>query len=182
MSEIGLSDIAQANAYLDSYIKELADRLNHLEGAMQNQGGEIVYPPPHHEGQISRRASNDYSPPPHAEGPPRKRTYSSISGDFNAAYSSQRPSGPWPETPRHVGQPPSYAPNMMGEQPQSSYRPLYSPNGLAPQAQWRNAPDTTSRGSFLEGVQNDASFPENKLEWDDQVADEYVFIVLFEET
>lgn len=158
-----------------SYIKELADRLNHLEGAMQNQSGEALHYPPHAEGGGSRRASNDYSPPPpHLEGqPPRKRTYSSISQDFAPGYQSQRQSGQWQalETPRHHAAP--AAPyGQANVAPESSYRPLYSPNGLAPQPQWRNAPPEAGRGSFDGIPAAEGAHADHKLEWDEYIAEE----------
>ncbi|KFY32141.1 hypothetical protein V493_00475 [Pseudogymnoascus sp. VKM F-4281 (FW-2241)] len=158
------------------YIKELADRLNHLEGAMQNQSGEPMhYPPPHAEGGGSRRASQDYTPPPpHSEGQPRKRAYSSISQDFGPGYQSQRQSGQWqaPETPRHHGAPAaSYG--QANAAPESSYRPLYSPNGLAPQPQWRNAPPEAGRGSFEGLPPVEGAHADHKLEWDEYISDDY---------
>lgn len=156
----------------NSYIKELADRLNHLEGAIQNQAGDAMHYP-HPEVEMPRRASNDYSPPPHMEGQPRKRTYSSISQDFGPGYQSQRQSGQWQqaENPRHLPQPPGPY-GQVNVAPEPLYRPLYSPNGLAPQPQWRNAPPDASRGSFEGVAQVDAAYGDPKFEWDDYIADE----------
>ena len=158
-----------------SYIKELADRLNHLEGAIQSQSGEALHYPPHPETGASRRASNDYSPPPHLEGQPRKRTYSSISQDFGTGYQSQRQSGQWQplDASRHHP-PPSGTYGQANVASESSYRPLYSPNGLAPQPQWRNAPPETGRTSF-DGLQSaEGIHGDHKPEWDEYIADEYV--------
>lgn len=157
-----------------SYIKELADRLNHLEGAMQSQSGEALHYPPHPEGGGSRRPSHDYSPPPpHAEGQPRKRTYSSISQDFGSGYQPQRQSGQWqgPETPRHHGA--SAAPyGQANAAPDASYRPAYSPNAMAPQSQWKNPPPEASRGSFDGVAAVEGAYADHKLEWDDYISDE----------
>ncbi|OBT66952.1 hypothetical protein VE03_04138 [Pseudogymnoascus sp. 23342-1-I1] len=160
------------------YIKELADRLNHLEGAMQNQaGGEAMNYPPHTEGGGSRRASNDYSPPPpHVEGQAtRKRAYSTMSQDFVSGYQPQRQSGQWqaPETPRNHAAPatPYGQANAATE---SSYRPpLYSPNGLAPQPQWRNGPPEAGRGSFDGLPPAEGAHADHKLEWDEYIAEDY---------
>jgi hypothetical protein len=54
---------------VDSYIKELADRLNLLEGAVQT--GEVYDGPP------------NMSPIASASGNSRKRTYSAASPDMN---------------------------------------------------------------------------------------------------
>ncbi|OBT77570.1 hypothetical protein VF21_04629 [Pseudogymnoascus sp. 05NY08] len=156
------------------YIKELADRLNHLEGAMQNQSGDALHYPPHVEGGGSRRASHDYSPPPpHPEG--RKRTYSSISQEFGPGYQSQRQSGQWQalDTPRHHGAP-AAAYGQANVAAESSYRPpLYSPNGLAPQPQWRNAPAEAGRASFDGLAAGEGAHADHKLEWDEYISEEY---------
>ncbi|OBT97827.1 transcriptional activator [Pseudogymnoascus verrucosus] len=158
------------------YIKELADRLNHLEGAMQNQSGEALHYPPHVEGAGSRRASHDYSPPPpHTEGQPRKRAYSSISQDFTSGYQSQRQSGQWQalDTPRHHGAPATTY-GQANAAAESSYRaPLYSPNGLAPQPQWRNAPPEAGRASFDGLPAGEGAHGDHKLEWDEYISEEY---------
>jgi hypothetical protein len=160
----------------DSYIKELADRLNHLEGAMQNQSGEALHYPPHVEGGGSRRASHDYSPPPpHTEGQPRKRAYSSISQDFTSGYQSQRQSGQWQalDTPRHHGAPATTY-GQANAAAESSYRaPLYSPNGLAPQPQWRNAPPEAGRASFDGLPAGEGAHADHKPEWDEYISEEY---------
>jgi Fungal Zn(2)-Cys(6) binuclear cluster domain len=157
------------------YIKELADRLNNLEGAIQ--AGEIPqYPPMHHEGG-SRPASNEYSPPPNLDSSqPRKRTFSSISNEFSPAYQPQRPSATWTpsETPRHLP-PPSSAYQMSqpagGEQGQAAFRTHYSPNGLAPQAVWSSAPETPLRAgaSFGAAGQVDQNYSDHKIDWDDNL-------------
>jgi hypothetical protein len=156
------------------YIKELADRLNTLEGAMQAGEMPQFTPLQHHEGG-SRRGSNEYSPTPGIEGAQqRKRTFSSISNEFSSpAYQPQRPSIGWSsaEAPRHLPPPATYQMPVSGEQPQASFRTHYSPNGLAPQAVWSNAPDTAQRagGSFGSMVQAEQSYPDHKVEWDDNL-------------
>lgn len=156
------------------YIKELADRLNTLEGAMQAGEMPQFTPLQHHEGG-SRRGSNEYSPTPGIEGAQqRKRTFSSISNEFSSpAYQPQRPSIGWSsaEAPRHLPPPATYQMAVSGEQPQASFRTHYSPNGLAPQAVWSNAPDTAQRagGSFGSMGQAEQSYPDHKVEWDDNL-------------
>jgi hypothetical protein len=150
--------------YLYSYIKELADRLNTLEGAMQ--AGEIPqFTSLHHEGG-SRPGSNEYSPPPNMDQ--RKRTFSSISNEFSSpAYQAQRPSVGWSSAEASRQLPP---PNYSGDQAQSGFRTHYSPNGLAPQAVWSNAPDTLrTNASFGSMGQADQSYPDHKVDWDDSL-------------
>lgn len=80
-----------------SYIKELAERLNTLEGAVQaGQLGENGQYPPRLESPHGR-ASEEYSPQD------RKRDYSSISGDYGTPlpYHNQRvSSGGWVQPER----------------------------------------------------------------------------------
>ena len=116
---------------------------------MHNQatGDQIHYPPPPNADMgMSRRPSQDFSPPPQMDGQPgtgRKRTHSSISQEFGTPgfgpHVSQRQSGQWSqfETPRHA------PPQPFAQGPADPYRPIpsYSPNGLAPQAQFPNARD-----------------------------------------
>jgi hypothetical protein len=144
---------------------------------MQNQSGEALHYPPHVEGGGSRRASHDYSPPPpHTEG--RKRTYSSISQDFGSGYQSQRQSGQWQalDTPRHGAAAATYG--QANATAESSYRPpLYSPNGLAPQPQWRNAPPEAGRSSFDGLPSAEGAHADHKLEWDEYISEEYYKII-----
>jgi hypothetical protein len=138
------------------YIKELADRLNHLEGALSQQaaGEPLAYPAPTAE----MRTSHEYSPPPQMDSQARKRTYSSISQDFNSPYPSQRQSGQWFETPQQP----------RSAYPQDHRPPLYPPNGLAPQPQWRDAPPET-RLAFELGEE----YAGQRVDWDDFIAEEY---------
>lgn len=139
-----------------SYIKELADRLNTLEGAIHHGGDMSV--PTQFLGQSNdglHRESDEFSPPPNPEGSQRKRTHSSISGDFNSPYPNQRPPSAWPppqDQPRQFPQS-SYA------APQSGHGPLFrdpdyssTPNGLPPTPQWRNSPELHRQSSSFEGV------------------------------
>ncbi|KAI9736562.1 MAG: Glucose-responsive transcription factor [Claussenomyces sp. TS43310] len=162
------------------YIKELADRLNTLEGAMQ--AGEIPqFTGLHHDG-TPRRASDEYTPPP----PPieateaRKRTYSSISNEFASGYQPQRPTAGWPATDASR-QPPHPTSGYQGttqispDQTKSPYRSQYSPNGMAPQPMWRNGPETARRAStsFDSMPPPDHNNLEPKVEWDDSLVEGY---------
>jgi hypothetical protein len=138
------------------------------------QAGEIPQftPLQHHEGG-SRRGSHEYSPTPGIEGAQqRKRTFSSISNEFSSpAYQPQRPPvGGWSsaEAPRHLPPPSSYQLPASGEQAQASFRTHYSPNGLAPQAIWTNAPDTAQRTATSFG-HAEPNYPDHKVDWDDNL-------------
>jgi hypothetical protein len=168
------------NDHICRYIKELADRLNTLEGAMQS--GEIPqFGPLHHE-SASRRGSNEYSPPPNIDvsQQQRKRTFSTISSDFSPLYQPQRPSVGWapPEPSRHLPPPASVyqiSPPVSAEQNQTLFRPThYSPNGLAPQPTWRKSSDSAIRPSSFEPIaQAEQMQADPNVEWDDSIIDGY---------
>lgn len=155
------------------YIKELADRLNHLEGAIQNShGGEpIQYPQPNAD--LSRRQSQDFSPPPTLDGTPsigRKRGYSSVAQEFGtpgyAQQTPQRQSGQWSQMdmPRHT-------PQQFTHAAPEPYRAIFSPNGLAPQAQF---PVGRPANMSLDGNFNlDGLNLNDRLDIDDAVVEEY---------
>ena len=75
------------------------------------------------------------------------------------------------EAPRHLPPPATYQIPASGETAQASFRTHYSPNGLAPQAVWSNAPDTTQRtaSSFGSIGQAEQSYPDHKVDWDDNL-------------
>lgn len=129
-------------------------------------------PQQHHE-SLSRHGSHEYSPPP-LDAAQRKRTYSTISNEFSTpAYQSQRLPPGWAE-PRHLPPPQSGyqgSPSVTNEQTQSAYRPVYSPNGLAPQPAWRTEPDLALRpnASVESAIQENHAEP--KLEWSDAIID-----------
>lgn len=131
------------------------------------------YLPHHGESPMQRRPSDEYSPPPHGEST-RKRTYSSVSGEFNTPYMPQRAQGPWtaPEVPRHLPPPNAFSP------PQSNAvfrEPNYSPNGIQPIPQWRNPPDIPHRQSVSFENISEEVVREHPLELDDAVFDGYAF-------
>lgn len=79
------------------YIKELADRLHTLEGAMHS--GEIVQQYiPQSENPILRRDSGDFSPPQNSDGISRKRRMSTVT-DFGP-YLVQQPLAAWNQQPQ----------------------------------------------------------------------------------
>lgn len=137
---------------------------------------------PHHDSPLQRRGSGEFSPPPNNEISPRKRTYSSISGDFSTPYQPQRPSvGSWPtqETPRHLPHPSSAfaTPPTAPAAPHVFREPNYSPNGLQPLPQWRNAPEPPPRqnSSFDSISQAEHGHSDHAVDWDESVVDRYVY-------
>lgn len=162
------------------YIKELADRLNTLEGVVQASEMPLQQQyMPNHESPLQRRASDDFSPPPNNEGSPRKRTYSTISGEFGTPYQQQRPPvGAWSSQeplPRHLPHPsPGFSTPQTAPPAQNMFRePNYSPNGLHPLPQWRNAPEPPRQpsGSFDSAAQAEHGPSEHVVEWNESLAD-----------
>ena len=142
------------------------------------QAGEIPVPQylPHHDSPMQRRASDEFSPPPNAENLQRKRTYSSMSGDFGTPYQPPRPMSGWAsqEPPRHLSHhsstfaTPQTAPGVA----QMFREPNYSPNGLQPGSQWRNPPEPPRQQGSYEGILQGAPNQTDKVaEWDDDVVD-----------
>ncbi|TVY37603.1 putative transcriptional regulatory protein [Lachnellula occidentalis] len=158
------------------YIKELAERLNHLEGAISHNDMSAV---PNqfigHPNDPMRRPSDEFSPTPNADGVQRKRTHSSISGDFNSPYQNQRPPSwaqPQQEHARQFSQQsPAYATPQSGPM---FREPNYSPNGLAPTPQWRNAPDLQRQSNSFENVVSlEQGQVDQSLELTDTIIDQY---------
>lgn len=152
------------------YIKELADRLNNLESSMQS--GEIQYAPLQHDG-TPPQGQEEYSPPPNGGPSARKRTYSTISNDFNTSLQNHRPSVNWTsqEQQRHIPPGTTYPANP--DQSQIGYRPQYSPNGMAPQPIWADGPDSARRpsASFEGYTHANNNHIESRLEWNDALMD-----------
>ena len=126
-----------------------------------------------HPNDSMRRPSDEFSPPPNADGVQRKRTHSSMSGDFNSPYQNQRPPSwaqPQQEHARGFShQSPAYA----TPQPGPTFRePNYSPNGLAPTPQWRNAPDLRQSNAFENVVSLEQGQVDQSLELTDIIIDQ----------
>ncbi|KAI1827381.1 hypothetical protein F4861DRAFT_407102 [Xylaria intraflava] len=127
------SRIPQKRGPSKGYIKELADRINHIEGKLASEGNidaltEILG---------SRRESSDvFSPPAQHDESSRKRPYSNISGAELSTPNSLR-QGNWGSEPRPI-QPHQTPPNGAKTTP-------YSANGLAPQPLTRLDVETPSR-------------------------------------
>ncbi|PBP27742.1 C6 finger domain-containing protein [Diplocarpon rosae] len=159
------------------YIKELADRLATIEGAVHGTdiGQQYI---PHHESLQQPRASQEYSPPL-TSAPLGKRTYSAISasgGDFGSPVLAQSSLSQWNQqesqrnTPQQAS---SFAQPLTG---QHMFRePNYSPNGLQPSPQWRNAPETPRR---LPNVfETSAPDSGHSPEWNEPIVDEYYVVI-----
>lgn len=146
------------------YIKDLADRLIQLEGAMQGQASDV----PH--GNVSPRETREYSLPPSAEQP-RKRTYSSISNDLNT-YQPQRPASNWPplESSRNTAFNDS---SLTGDSNSQAYPPRVLVGAMAPQPALTNGPDVVSQpnGSFDGMTHSEPNHTEHQLDWNDSIAE-----------
>lgn len=128
------SRIPQKRGPSKGYIKELADRIHHIEGKLANEGS--IDPLTELLGGGRRESSDIFSPSGDHDDGSRKRPYSSISGaDFGTPNVSRQ--GTLNAEPRPI-QP--YQTPAGG--PKGS---AYSANGLAPQPLARSDADTPSR-------------------------------------
>ncbi|KAI0009162.1 hypothetical protein F4779DRAFT_384393 [Xylariaceae sp. FL0662B] len=128
------SRIPQKRGPSKGYIKELADRIHHIEGKLASEGGNVDTLTELLSG--ARRDSADIFPP---SGPTeensRKRPYSSISGaEFGTPTSSRQAT--WSSEPRPI---------QPYQTPSGGSRPSYSANGLAPQPLSKPDSGTPSR-------------------------------------
>ncbi|QSZ35944.1 hypothetical protein DSL72_007066 [Monilinia vaccinii-corymbosi] len=130
------------------YIKELADRINSLEGQVQGSGGGggggsgIPQHYQHPQEDLQRRpsCSEDFSPTPNPEQITRKRDYSSISGagEFVSPYQQQRSASNWiPQEPQAR----SSISNSSYPTSVPTREQNYSPSMMVSQQKWLNAPD-----------------------------------------
>ncbi|TAQ89346.1 hypothetical protein B7494_g2339 [Chlorociboria aeruginascens] len=160
------------------YIKELADRLNTLEGAMQASDIPVGQYVQHHDGLPQRRSSDDASPPKDTENPQRKRTHSSVSGETFPPYQPQRTATTWnsQELPRHLPHPSQSASATS----QTFREPNYSPNSIQPAPQWKKVPEILRRqsSSYDSTTQGDPSYiAEQTPEWDEAIINSYYSII-----
>ncbi|KAI1101265.1 hypothetical protein F4804DRAFT_16282 [Jackrogersella minutella] len=130
------SRIPQKRGPSKGYIKELADRIHHIEGKLGGNNAD--------RGNLdglelltgTRRDSMDiFSPSGQPEESSRKRPYSSISGGEFATPTSSRQAG-WGSEPR---------PTQPFQTPSANFRTSYSANGLAPQPLPKPDSDEVSR-------------------------------------
>lgn len=162
------------------YIRELADRLQNLEGQVQHgvdvSGQQYL----HQDSSLQRRASEEFpASQQDTDKMQRKRNYSSsVSGDFGTPYQSQRPASGWAsqEPPRQLPHPstPFSIPQSAPAPSTTAFRePDYSPNGLQPTPQWRTAPEPPRRrNSFFESMpQADPSHAERVADWDEGIVE-----------
>jgi len=168
------------------YIKELADRLNTLEGAIHGQAGEMVPQyMTHQESPTQHRPSEEFSPPPQGETP-RKRTYSAVSGgDFGSPFMAQRQVGTWGQQQQqeplrnmvHSSIP--YAPSQAAPTGQMFREPNYSPNGLQSQAVWRQPPPEVARpqSNTYENILQDPNYNDRMSESNEAIFEGYYGII-----
>ncbi|KAF7861969.1 hypothetical protein EAF04_007850 [Stromatinia cepivora] len=156
------------------YIKELADRINTLEG--QVQGTEM--PQYSHPQEIlQRRPSEEFSPTPNPDQIPRKRGYSSISGsgEFVSPYQQQSMPPNWipqEQQPRSSIPNPAYSARLPGSTQLPTREQNYSPNLMVSQQKWVNAPDVGSSGEAVNHTSQ--SHSEDAVEWiDDSLLESY---------
>ncbi|KAL7621904.1 Glucose-responsive transcription factor [Parahypoxylon ruwenzoriense] len=130
------SRIPQKRGPSKGYIKELADRINHIEGKLASEGGNVDSLTELLNG--ARRESAELfgqSGPPDENS--RKRPYSSISGaDFSTPASSRQAT--WSSEPRPI---------QPYQTPTATFRGPYSANGLAPQPLAKPDSSTPSRSA-----------------------------------
>ncbi|KAI0426258.1 hypothetical protein F5Y09DRAFT_70541 [Xylaria sp. FL1042] len=128
------SRIPQKRGPSKGYIKELADRIHHIEGKLASEGNletltELL-------GAGRRESSEIFSPSAEHDENSRKRPFSSISGaDFGTPNPSRQ--GTWNSEPRPI-QPYQNPTNGSKATP-------YSANGLAPRPLPKPSVDTPSR-------------------------------------
>ncbi|KAH7346398.1 hypothetical protein BKA65DRAFT_399483 [Rhexocercosporidium sp. MPI-PUGE-AT-0058] len=162
------------------YIKELADRLNTLEGAIHGQGSEMI---PQYltqqESQPQHRPSEEFSPPPQGETP-RKRTYSAVSGgDFGSPFMAQRQLNSWgqpqQDPPRNLAHTVSFTSSQTAPTGQIFREPNYSPNGLQTQPAWRQPPPEVSRpqSNAYEGIAQDPNYNDRMSESNEAIFEGY---------
>lgn len=121
------------------------------------------------------RGSDEFAPPTQGDTG-RKRSYSNVSGDPSPYQQQSRPQG-W--GPQEIPRQPTYAPTTSYSTSQQSQQaptatmfrePGYSPNGMQPVPQWRNAPEPARRPSvsFDTPVQGEHD-GDYAAEWDEGI-------------
>ncbi|KAL2069887.1 hypothetical protein VTL71DRAFT_14566 [Oculimacula yallundae] len=165
------------------YIKELADRLNTLEGAIHGQGGEMVPQYlPHQESPNQHRPSEEFSPPPQGDAQ-RKRTYSTVSGgDFGSPFLAHRQIGSWGQSQeplRNMTHGFPVTSNQNAPTGQMFREPNYSPNGLQPHPSWKQPPPEVARpqSSAYENIPQDQNYNDRPSEVDEAIFDGYYGII-----
>ncbi|KAB8294079.1 hypothetical protein EYC80_009533 [Monilinia laxa] len=157
------------------YIKELADRINSLEGQVQGSGSGSGIPQhyQHPQEDLQRRpsCSEEFSPTPNPEQINRKRDYSSISGsgEFVSPYQQQRSASNW--LPQEQ-QPRSSIANSQYPTSLPTREQNYSPNLMVSQQKWLNAPDV---GNTIDAIPHASqTHGEGAVDWiDDSLLESY---------
>lgn len=161
------SRIPQKRGPSKGYIKELADRIHHIEGKLASEGGNVDSLTELLNG--ARRESAEIfgsSGPPEENG--RKRPYSSISGaDFATPTSSRQAT--WSSEPRPI---------QPYQAPSGSFRAPYSTNGLAPQPLSKPGSGTPSRPpDIMDTVPLDLHHNGSARELDEEAFSGYLNVV-----
>jgi hypothetical protein len=164
--------------YIHSYIKELADRVNRLEGRTEEIG--LGYA----GGSGMRRPSEDFSRPPSAENNlQRKRSFSSAG--LGSPYQTTKvlAGNAWVPQERHLPPPPpSSFQTIQAAQTSSGHQnfrdPIFTPNGFPPAPQWKPTASDVSRlqSSAFEDL-GAGVLPGRQHQHDSAVIAEYVFAI-----
>ncbi|KAI1374473.1 hypothetical protein F4677DRAFT_170467 [Hypoxylon crocopeplum] len=141
------SRIPQKRGPSKGYIKELADRIHHIEGKLASEGGNVD--PLAEILNGTRRDSADmFGSSGAPEDNSRKRPYSSISGADFATPTTPRQTT-WSSEPRSI---------QPYQTPSNIFRSPYSANGLAPQPLTKPDSGTPSRpGAPMDAVALDVN-------------------------
>ncbi|KAI1004766.1 hypothetical protein K3495_g3451 [Podosphaera aphanis] len=162
------------------YIKELADRLHTLEGAMHS--GEMV-PQflPQNESSMNRRCSDEFSSSPTTETFSRKRKFSTATE--LGAYLTQRPSGFWNSTPQddshHLPHSSSAleSPSTVPAVAQVSRDTNYSPTKMQ-NSKWRNELEQLNcPAESMEDLGHIKINSDRNVNFDDAVLEDYFKLI-----
>ncbi|KAI1806292.1 hypothetical protein F4811DRAFT_157435 [Daldinia bambusicola] len=162
------SRIPQKRGPSKGYIKELADRIHHIEGKLASEGGNVDSLSELLNG--ARRESADiFGTPGQSEENSRKRPYSNMSGgEFATPMNSRQ--GTWSSEPRPI---------QPYQTPSGNFRaPPYSANGLAPQPLSKPDAGTPSRpGAVIDTVPLDLNHNGTTRELDEGAFNGYLNVV-----
>lgn len=157
------SRVPQKRGPSKGYIKELADRIHHIEGKL---GGQSVSEALGLAGLPRRESSGGFSPAIPGDESSRKRPFSSISGDGFSTPSNNRQTA-WGSEPRPI---------QPYQTPSDRYRTSsYSANGLGPQP-IAPRPDGSRPAAMMDGLSADAQ-EEQGRDVDDGIFHGYLSII-----
>ncbi|KAI1341267.1 hypothetical protein F5Y15DRAFT_29175 [Xylariaceae sp. FL0016] len=161
------SRIPQKRGPSKGYIKELADRIHHIEGKLASEGGNVDALSELLNG--ARRESDIFGSPSQGDENNRKRPYSSISGaEFGTPPSSRQ--NTWSSEPRPIQPYQTPSGDQRGTQ--------YSANSLAPQPVAKPEATTPSQpAGETDSMSLDLKHDESVRELDDGAFNGYLDVV-----